>query len=333
MIGIFLIPTGIGAKIGGHAGDATPAAKLIAACCDKLILHPNVVNAADINEMPSNSLYVEGSILDGFLDAQYKLREVRKNKILVVANSPLSPLTLNAVSASRSTIGLDAEVLELKTPLIMTAKKCEDGSAGGDVFGWRELCEQVKEYKFDALALHTPITVPEQVALNYYTRGGVNPWGGVEAIASKLIAALVAKPVAHAPFDPIDRNKDDLYLAGQNKVVIPAIAPEVISSCYFHCVLKGLHKAPRIDFNKGIDVEDVDFLISPYGCIGKPHRCCFDKNIPVIAVRENTTIYNFVDNRIIYVDNYLEAAGVIMSMKLGMDINSVKRPLRRTNVR
>ena len=60
---VFLIPTGIGAEIGGHAGDATPAAQLMAETCDTLILHPNVVNASDINEMPANSLYVEGSVI------------------------------------------------------------------------------------------------------------------------------------------------------------------------------------------------------------------------------------------------------------------------------
>src|SRR5882672_5255275 len=59
---VLLIPTGIGSEIGGHAGDAGPVGKLIASCCDNLILHPNVVNASDINEMPENSLYVEGSV-------------------------------------------------------------------------------------------------------------------------------------------------------------------------------------------------------------------------------------------------------------------------------
>ncbi|KKK55860.1 hypothetical protein LCGC14_3070320 [marine sediment metagenome] len=68
MKGIFIIPTGIGCEIGGHSGDANPSAKLVASVCDKLIIHPNVVNAADINEMTDNMLYVEGSILDRFLE-------------------------------------------------------------------------------------------------------------------------------------------------------------------------------------------------------------------------------------------------------------------------
>ncbi len=59
---VLLVPTGIGAEIGGHAGDATAVARLMAESCDKLVLHPNVVNASDINELPANALYVEGSI-------------------------------------------------------------------------------------------------------------------------------------------------------------------------------------------------------------------------------------------------------------------------------
>ena len=46
---VLLVPTGIGAEIGGHAGDATPVAKLLAEACDTLVTHPNVVNASDFN--------------------------------------------------------------------------------------------------------------------------------------------------------------------------------------------------------------------------------------------------------------------------------------------
>ncbi len=59
---VMIVPTGIGAEIGGHAGDAAPTARLLAGACDTLITHPNVVNASDINELPENGLYVEGSV-------------------------------------------------------------------------------------------------------------------------------------------------------------------------------------------------------------------------------------------------------------------------------
>ena len=53
---VMLVPTGIGCEIGGHAGDAGPAARLLASVCDRLLLHPNVVNGSDMNEMPENAL-------------------------------------------------------------------------------------------------------------------------------------------------------------------------------------------------------------------------------------------------------------------------------------
>ena len=119
---VMIVPTGLGAEIGGHAGDANPAAKLLAACCDNLILHPNVVNASDINEIPENCLYVEGSMLDRFLRGENALRPVRQNKILLAVNSPVRNDTINSVSAARFTLGADIEIVELSHPLTMKAE-------------------------------------------------------------------------------------------------------------------------------------------------------------------------------------------------------------------
>lgn len=84
---MLLIPTGIGSEIGGHAGDAGPIAKLIGTCCDNLVLHPNVVNASDINEMPENALYVEGSVLTRLLLGTIGLQKVKSNKVLMVIDN------------------------------------------------------------------------------------------------------------------------------------------------------------------------------------------------------------------------------------------------------
>jgi hypothetical protein len=43
---VMIVPTGIGASIGGYAGDALPAAKLISSVVDILTTHPNVLNGA-----------------------------------------------------------------------------------------------------------------------------------------------------------------------------------------------------------------------------------------------------------------------------------------------
>ena len=332
MIGVMIVPTGIGAEIGGHAGDANPAAKLIASCCDKLITHPNVVNASDINEMTENTLYVEGSLLDRFLEGIIELEEVRSNKILVVVNPPLENESVNAVSSARATIGIDAEILVLDTPLEMRAKM-EGGIATGEVTGWRELIKQVEDYEFDALAIHTPIDVDRNVALNYYKEGGINPWGGVEAKASKLIAIELNKPVAHAPLESTTPEDEDLYFIFE-KVVEPRIAAEAISNCYLHCVLKGLFKAPRISkIVPGLSVDDVDFLITPVNCVGRPHRACMKRNIPIIAVKENETcLHDEMPEEFIMVDNYLEAVGMIQTLKIGISPESVRRPLAYTTV-
>lgn len=324
MIGVMIVPTGLGCAIGGHAGDANPVAKLIANCCDTLITHPNVVNASDINEMTANTLYVEGSCLDQFLFGQVRLEPVKRyNKILVAVNKPLTGETVNAVNAARHTVGIDAEILELSEPLTMVARM-EGGHATGDVFGVESLVRVLRLNTYDALAVHTQITVPRDVALNYYRNGGVNPWGGVEAKASKMIAQAIGKPVAHAPMESTTADDEELYFVYQERVG-PRIAAEAVSICYLHCVLKGLHRAPRIRQSVGIQRNDVDFLLSPYGCWGPPHKACMSAKIPVIAVRENTVAspapslpYHTV------VENYLEAAGLIMSMRAGVTPKSVR---------
>lgn len=323
---VMIIPTGIGCEIGGHAGDATPVARLLGSVCEKLIIHPNVVNASDINEQPENALYVEGSMLDNFLEGKIQLKEVRSNRILLVVNKPIRNETINAVSAARATMGIDISIVELDTPLKMTGY-IKDNIATGDVSGVKELISQVSKYEFDALAIATQIDVEKEVAIAYLWNGGVNPWGGVEAIASKLVASELQLPVAHAPVESNSLKREDW-----DHIADPRMSAEFVSWCYVNCVLKGLHKAPRI--GKGMSVEDVDVMISPYGCTGRPHIACRDRGIPIIVVRENQTVCNdeILGNCII-VENYWEAAGYVMAIRAGIDPTSVRRPLAKTCVK
>ena len=323
---VLIVPTGIGCEIGGHAGDANPVAKLIGKCCDKIITHPNVVNASDINEMPNNTLYVEGSILDRFLRGEIYLKEVFYNKILLVVNKPFIPDTINAMNAARMTIGANIEIIELDTTLQMIGfyKDCK---ASGKVDGWMELCEQVSEYDFDALAIQSYIKIDKKTKLNYLRNGGVNPWGGIEAIASKLIADKIDKPVAHSPFTDWSKREDDL--CDFFEIVDPRMAAEMVSVTYLHCILKGLHKAPRIDYDNGLSVDNVDFLISPIDCVGEPHQACLNAGIPVIAVRENKSVLkDSMPPEFIIVDNYIEAAGLLMAYKAGINWKSACRPIK-----
>ncbi len=328
MIVVMIIPTGIGAEIGGHAGDANPVAKLLGSVCDTLILHPNVVNASDINEMPPNSLYVEGSILDRFLEGD-SLHLVRNNRILLAVNHPVEIHTINSVSAARITLGAKIEILELETPLRLTVAFNKKGMAVGEVVGWRELINQVMHYEFDALAIQTVIEISGSVATEYIREGGVNPWGGVEAICSRVISNELGLPVVHAPYE-------SEVLADIKEIVDPRLSAEMVSVSYIHCVLKGLQHAPHIGDGKNpkdIVVEDVSFLVSPWGCVGRPHHACIEAGIPVIMVKENKTILKDpMLDEFIKVENYLEAAGVISAARAGISLESVRRPFQNTKI-
>ena len=328
MIGVFIVPTGIGAEIGGHSGDATPAAKLIAAACDKLIVHPNVVNASDINEMTENMLYVEGSMLDRYLQGGIGLQEVRSNKILVVTNPPVKNEIVNAVSAARACIGADIAIMELQEPLVMRGY-VEDGKATGTIDGIEALIKQVVSSKhyFDVMVVSSQIETDDEDVREYLeSDGGTNIWGGVEAMLSKILSKEFNKPVFHAPIENSE------FFKKYNEIIDPRKSAEMVSTCYIHCCLKGAHKAPRIYKASG-GIPMPDFLVTPDRVFGPPHVACLEKGIPIIAVSENKTVLQDVTAMgFIKVGNYLEAAGVILAMKQGLSLESIRRPLKATEI-
>ena len=129
-------------------------------------------------------------------------------------------------------------------------------------------------------------------------------------------------------------------------VVDPRIASEAISSTFLMCVLKGLHKSPRIIRDSSIfghagiiTNADISCLIIPDGCVGLPILAAMEQGIPVIAVRENKNRmqncledYPFQPGKLFIVDNYLEAVGVMNALKAGVSVESIRRPLADTRV-
>lgn len=316
MNGVFIIPTGIGCAIGGHAGDAVCAVNLIASLCENLIVNPNAVNASDINEMAPNCLYVEGSMIDRFLADEFGLEKRIRNDILLAVNGPVHAHTVNSVNAARVALGIEIEIMELETPLTMYAGFAGDGTAGGHVGGWRELLDQVRDYVFDALAIQTEIYANDDAVARYLERGGVNPWGGVEAKASRLIAEQLGAPVAHAP-----KEHDGGYFSDYVGVTNPRMAAEMVSVSYLHCVLKGLSRAPTPStLRPYLRVQDIEFLVTPDGCFGTPHELALYSGIEVIVVRENSSILsNEFPPECTFVENYLECAGLIACRKIGIN--------------
>ena len=328
MLGVFIVPTGIGAEIGGHSGDATPAAKLIAAACDKLIVHPNVVNASDINEMTENMLYVEGSMLDRYLNEHINLYEVRSNRILVATNPPIKNEIINAVSAARATIGADIKILALQEPLVMEAH-IKNGVATGNIYGVEALLSQIRgcKYAFDVLVVSSQIKTDDDDVKSYLEcDGGINLWGGVEAKLSKILSKELNKPVFHAPIENSE------FFKTYNEVSDPRKAAEMVSTCYLHCCLKGAHKAPIIRYS-GESLPAPDFMVTPHAVWGPPHKACRERHIPIITVLDNRTVLNDATaTQLIYAENYLEAAGIVLAMKQGLTLESIRRPLKATEI-
>ena len=345
---VLIIPTGIGAELGGHSGDAGALARLMASSCDKLITHPNAVNASDINELPENGLYVEGSAITSLLMGTVGFQEVRSNRIMLVmdkrADRRITDLSINTVSAARVAIGINCPiVVELDKPFTTVSKYSSSGSAVGRIEALENLCSVLQKYnnEYDAVALHTGIDVPDEFHLKYLKSKGhmVNPWGGVEAMLTHSLTMMFGMPTAHAP---MVKNIEIANLhAG---VVDPRIAPEAISSTFLLSVLKGLHRSPRIVTDPDamrqhsiLTAADVSCLVIPDGVLGLPTLAALEQGIPVIAVRENRNIMKndltalpWAPGQLHIVENYWEAAGVLAAMKAGIAPESVRRPLADT---
>lgn len=343
-----LVPTGIGSDVGGHAGDAMPVARLLSQTCDTLITHPNVVNASDINEMPENSLYVEGSVLCRMMMGTVGLQRVRSNRVLVVIDKHQDEMftnaAINAVSAARASYGFDCpKVIQLDPPIRMRSEFTEAGTASGEIEGLDHLCEVLASERdeYDAVALASVIQVPEEFHYEYFDQKGemVNPWGGVEAMLTHAVSGLFDVPSAHSPMF------ESAAIANMDVgVVDPRMAAEAVSTTFLQCILKGLQKSPRIVTDETaftqagvVSAADVSCLVIPDGCLGLPTIAALEQGITVIAVRENEnlmendlTLLPWAPGQFHMVENYWEAAGVLNALKAGITPESVRRPLPDT---
>ena len=341
---VMLVPTGIGAAIGGHAGDATPAATLLSGVCDTLITHPNVLNASDIIQIPSNVLYVEGSVITQLMMGSIGLRRVRNNRLLVLVQAHQDAMftnaAINSVNAARSSYGLNASVVMLDRQFKMCSEYTPSGGAAGRVEGIEHICDllDVRQGHYDAVAITSVIELPPGLHENYYRLGDeiVNPWGGVEAMLTHAVSLRYGLPSAHAPM------LESRAIAETDfGVVDPRMAAEIISLAFFQCVLRGLQYSPKVagisQSNAGDSIrsEDVSCLVIPDGCIGLPMLAALANGIPVIAVRGNSNQMRndletlpWAPGQLFQVENYLEAAGAVSALKAGIGPWSTMRPLR-----
>jgi hypothetical protein len=337
-----IVPTGIRCEIGGFAGDACPATNLLAATADFLVTHPNAVNASELNEMASNILYVEGKALDDFLLGHLGLLPVRGNTIgTFVDPTGLDYIddVINTLNAAKAVKGIACDIYTvLRKELGMQIEWSETGCAVGTVLNPETILESVEFLVSRGAQAVGGVSVIHGVTKEMFSkhlRGEIpNPSGGIEAIITHLISKLFKIPTAHAPLPYYQEIKE-------KHPINPRASAEFISTPHYFCVLKGLARAPRLVPISSLDsvaaqmisLNNISAIITPADCLGGiPALVAEFNDIPLIAVKENTTVLNVTNEKmqmgnVIEVSSYLEAAGVVVALREGVSLESLRRPL------
>ena len=294
--GAFIIPTGIGASIGGFAGDASKWARKFAKN-NKLIVNPNVVNAACFSGITENMLYVEGFSLDEFFKGKCTLKESSNNKIGVVFDKSISTKVLNihinTINAVKTVYDIDIIGYEItKESVGVEFFIDKSGVSMGNVKNLSTIknsAEKLIEKGCNAIAI--VCNFPEDQGDEYSNGIGVDPVGGVEAIISHYISKELKIPCAHAPaFNDYEISTN---------IVDTRCSAEYITPTFLPCILLGLSQAPQLTTNDGISINDLNFLIVPYNSLGGiPVLEALNKGIKVFAIKENKTVLN-VTNEIL----------------------------------
>ncbi|MBW4696312.1 MAG: DUF3326 domain-containing protein [Aphanocapsa lilacina HA4352-LM1] len=327
LVVLLLVPTGVGAAVGGFAGDAIPVARLLAGAADCLIAHPNALNGAQLSYPLTNALYVEGYGLDRFCKDEWRLRPVHRNRVGVVLDADLSASQrqqhLHAVEAARYTLGIDI-LGHCTTEGSLGVEICvgATGTAWGTLrHPGRLLAAARRLAACGAEAIAVVSRCPESDDTDYRSGDGVDPVGGVEAVISHLVVRHLRLPAAHAPAFDYEPAPAPVH---------PRVAAEVLGPTFLPCVLAGLARAPQ--FIKGaealpqdIGAAAVDVVVSPVDCCGGAGLLALmDRaNPPVLlAVEENTTRLNVTPEHLGLkarrVRSYLEACGWLVALKQGV---------------
>lgn len=262
----FSLPTGIGAKIGGYAGDIGYIVREFSKYF-QVVVNPNAVNGGILSAINSNMLYVEGYAFDEFLSGAINLKPVdRQNKIGVVLDSAIPKDVLNAhfntINAAKKVWGLDISEPVLSGEPLGVEFFVNYNISSGTISNPEALLKSCREcVDNEARALAIVGYFGEDADDENYSNGtGIDPIGGVEAVISHLVVKKFHLPAAHAPaFSDIDISR---------RLENPKVAAECISSTYLPCILQGLQFAPQFEKKGGIKNTDIEYLIVPDGALG-----------------------------------------------------------------
>ena len=326
---MMIVPTGVGAAIGGYAGDALPVARAIATVTDRLITHPNVLNGAQLYWPLPNAYYVEGYGLDQFAAGRWQLEPIHQNTIGLVLDQAIEDdlrwRHLQAADAARATLGLDIHsYVVTDMPLGVQLKQAQSATWGTLRHPDSLLRAVERLLQVGCCAIAVVARFPDDVgsaALSDYRQGkGVDPLAGAEAVISHLVVREFQVPCAHAPA---------LQPLSLDSTISPRSAAEEIGYTFLPCVLAGLSKAPQFRTDatpNSISASNVDTLVVPASSLGGSAVLSLsDTRTQIIAVRDNTTALAVdaaaLDLAVVSVSSYLEAVGAIAAQRAGIAIS------------
>ena len=335
---LLVIPTGIGCVVGGYAGDALPAARLLAAASGCLITHPNVMNGAALYWSDPRIHYVEGSSLDRFAAGELSLCPVRSQRVGLLFDAGIEPELrqrhLQVADGCRATLGLDiGPVVTTDAPLDVSLSLGASGASWGRV-GRPDALLRAGEQLRDAGATAIAVVArfpddPDSEALAAYRQGsGVDALAGAEAVISHLLSRHLGLPCAHAPALsplPLDPELD------------PRAAGEELGFTFLPCVLVGLSRAPDLlpaaaPAPAGtLAIDAVGAVIAPAAALGGAAvLACADRGIPLIAV-DNPCLLDVTAEAlglpVLPAASYAEAAGLVLALREGVAPAAMQRPL------
>ncbi|XP_065037771.1 uncharacterized protein LOC135673021 isoform X2 [Musa acuminata AAA Group] len=299
---VLIVPTGVGASIGGFAGDALPVARTLASVADCVISHPNI-----------------GLVFDAGMEEELRIRH------------------LQVADAARASLGLPLmEYIVTDSPL--KVEKWIDPNCGKSTGRiqhpdslLRAVHTLVSQSQVNAVAVVGRFPDDEEGTEDYRQGKGIDTLAGVEAVISHLVVKEFQIPCAHAPA---------LFPDSLSSSVSPRSAAEEIGYTFLPCVLAGLSAAPQYvtaenrSYNDGYLIAgDVDSVILPADACGGDGALAFARaknNKPlIVAVQENETVLKDTPEKVgiraTKVQNYWEAIGVVAAHKAGINPEALRR--------
>jgi len=295
-IALMIVPTGVGASIGGYAGDASIYAQKIAKVIP-LIVNPNIVNAAVFSGITDNMFYVEGYAIEQFLKGNLGLLPSYNNKIGVVFDKAIPQnvlnVHLNTLNAVKTVYGIDLigyEITDQKAGVEFY--KNENGASVGSLNCPETLKKAGQKLIAKGADVLAVVCYFEEPPEDDYENGeGVDIVGGVEAIISHYLTKELICPCVHAPAF------SDVSIT--DKLVHPKVSAEYITPTFLPCLLLGLKNAPLLkcikndDSGHCITYKDLHSVCVPVNAVGSSVVLdAIENKIPVFAINENKTVLN-----------------------------------------